>query len=197
MDAAWLRRLRWRRRGAWMWPAFIGLTFVDGLIGSQLPPAGDAWDPIGAGIAGCALNLLGIVVVSVPLGLLLRRRRPDMPKGVARDYGATTVMLSISALLLVAGVVNQAHVHRDSRVMADALTRARAFIGDRAPDRFRRNVDYVSTYAIQPGSVYRMCVPSVDGSQTYCVIVRTDLPFSHSVTFGGYEPNSLFGRGVS
>ena len=46
--------------------------------------------------------------------------------------------------------------------MRDATARAQAWIGDRAPAEFRRNVEELDTYAIQPGSVYRTCVPSPD-----------------------------------
>ena len=31
-ERLWLARLRWRMRGAWLWPAFFGLTAVDGAL---------------------------------------------------------------------------------------------------------------------------------------------------------------------
>jgi hypothetical protein len=80
--------------------------------------------------------------------------------------------------------------------MRDATARAQAWIGDRAPATFRRNLERVTTFAIQPGSIYRSCVPSTDGDRTYCVIVKTQLPFARSVSFAGYEPNSLFAAGA-
>lgn len=180
-----------------MWPAFVALTFVDALIGSALPPAGDSWNAIGAGVAFGALNLIGIVALSVPVTLLLRHRRRDLPKVVAKDYAGTTAMVAITGLLVVAGIANRAHVSQDSRSTADAIVRAQAYIGDRAPGRFRSEMQYVNTYAIQAGSVYRVCVPSVDRTQTYCVIVRTDRPFSGSVSFAGYESNQRLSEGVN
>ena len=30
VERLWPARLRWRLRGAWLWPAFFGLTFIDG-----------------------------------------------------------------------------------------------------------------------------------------------------------------------
>ncbi len=80
--------------------------------------------------------------------------------------------------------------------MREATARAQAWIGDRAPAEFRRNVEELDTYAIQPGSVYRTCVPSPHRSRSYCVIVKTYLPFARSVTFAGYEPNSVFAAGL-
>jgi hypothetical protein len=197
MDGAWLRRLRWRRRGAWMWPAFIALTVGDALIGHALPPDGDGWDAVGAGIAMGAANLFAIVVLAAPVTLGLRRARPDLPKVVARDYSGTAAMCLITAVLLIAGLVNRASVQSDQNAMSDAIKRAQAYVGDRAPDRFKRDLGNVNTYVIQAGSVYRVCVPSVDGSRFYCVVVNVDKPFSRSVTFAGSESNQLLSQGFN
>jgi hypothetical protein len=82
------------------------------------------------------------------------------------------------------------------RAMRDAIARAQAWIGDRAPAEFRRNVEFVSTLAIEQGSIYRTCVPSDDRTRTYCVIVKTHLPFARSVSFDGYESNAVFSAGT-
>ena len=79
--------------------------------------------------------------------------------------------------------------------MQDAITRAQAYIGDRAPAEFRRNLQYVDTFAIQPGSIYRTCVPNDNRQRTYCVIVKTNLPFA-GVSFAGYETNEVMERGT-
>jgi hypothetical protein len=79
--------------------------------------------------------------------------------------------------------------------MQDAITRARAWIGDRAPAEFRRNVDHTDTYAIERG-IYRTCVPSAVRPRSYCVIVDTSAPFPNGVRFAGYEPNSEFAAGT-
>ena len=47
MDGAWVARARWRRRGAWLWPAFAAFTIADAVIGHELPPAGDAETIVG------------------------------------------------------------------------------------------------------------------------------------------------------
>jgi hypothetical protein len=197
MDGAWLARARWRRRGAWMWPAFVALTAADALIGNRLPPDGESWNAVGAALAGCFLNLIGIAVLSAPFGALVRRRRPDLPKIVARDYSGTIVMLTVSAVLLAFGLAHRPAILRDRRTMDDAISRAQAFIGDRAPAEFRRNLSTVDTFTIQTGRVYRMCVPSTNRPREYCVIVKPSLPLAASVSFGGYEPNAVFGAGAN
>jgi hypothetical protein len=197
MDGAWLRRMRWRRRGAWLWPAFVALTMADAVIGNQLPLAGQTETLVGAGLAALVLNLLAVVLVSRPLGAVLRRARPDLPAIVARDYAGTAAIVVVSAGLLVAGVLHRGTILEQQRTMRDAVVRAQAWIGDRAPREFRRNLALVSTFTIQAGSIYRTCVPSDDRRRSFCVIVKTHLPLAQSVTFAGYEPNSVFAEGVN
>ncbi|HEV3056137.1 MAG TPA: hypothetical protein VGX45_15850 [Solirubrobacteraceae bacterium] len=191
-----LARLRWRRRGAWMWPAFVALTIADGVIGHLLPPAGDSQTVFGAVLIGGALNLLAVLFLSRPLGAVLRRRRPDLPAIVARDYAGTTGLAAVTAAILAVGLAHRSTVIANDRAMADAIARAQAYIGDRAPAEFRRNLASVSAYPIEPGSVYRVCVRSPDRTRTYCVVVKRGLPFGRSVSFSGYEPNDVLTQGA-
>jgi hypothetical protein len=197
MDAAWPRRLRWRRRGAWLWPVFIAATVADAVIGTLLPPSGESQMIFGAGVIGLVLNMIGILAVSWPAAAVLRRYRRDLPVIVARDYTGTAVVALISLTLLSVGLLHRNSVLSDRRAMQDAIVRAQAYIGDRAPAEFRRNLQWVSTFTIQPGSIYRACVPSLDGRRTYCVVVDTALPFERSVRFSGYESNATFSTGVN
>jgi hypothetical protein len=196
MDGAWLHRMRWRRRGAWLWPAFAALTIADAVIGHLLPPAGDSQTLVAAGLLALVLNLIAVILLSRPLGALLRRFRRDLPSIVARDYVGTWVVTIIAAALLVAGLAHRPSVLSRRNTMNDAIARAQAWIGDRAPAEFRRNLQFVDTFAIQPGSIYRTCVPSDDRKRTFCVVVKTNLPFARSVSFAGYEPNSVMERGT-
>src|SRR5947209_4391796 len=97
-----LARIRWRRRGAWLWPVFgVGLV-LDAAIGNLLPPTGEAQRVASAALVGCFLSLVAIIVLSVPFGGLVRRRRPDMPKVVARDYGGVLAVGMVTVALLAA-----------------------------------------------------------------------------------------------
>lgn len=195
MDGEWLGRIRWRRRGAWLWPAFIAAVAVDAVIGHALPPAGDSQTVVAAALAGLVLNLIG-VVLAVPLAVAVRRRRRDLPRVVARDYTGTAAVVAIAVALLVAGVLHHATVVGDRASLRDAITRAQAWIGDRAPAEFRRNLEWVNTYTISAG-IYRACVSSADGPRTYCVVVNTRAPFPQGVSFAGYEPNWMFSQGAN
>jgi hypothetical protein len=195
MDGGWLVRLRWRRRGAWLWPAFVVMTVADGVIWHVWPPSGDRQSIVPGMLVGLMLNLLAVLFLSRPGGALLRRRRPDLPSVVARNYAGTSGVIAVSAAVLAAGALHHATIVSNQSAMQDATARAQAWIGDRAPDAFRRHLDRLDTFAIEPGSIYRTCAASGDG-RSYCVIVRVHMPFDRSVRFDGYEPNSVFAEGL-
>ncbi len=81
-----VRRLRWRLRGAWLWPAFVVATLAEMALLHWLPVQGESTRWISAMLVAGCLNLIAVVVLGGPGALVLRRRRPDMPKVVASDY---------------------------------------------------------------------------------------------------------------
>jgi hypothetical protein len=179
-----------------MWPAFVLLTAIEAVVGHALPPSGEAQSVASAALVGGVLNLIAVVLLTRPLGALVRRIRPDVPKVVARDYAGRTLVVAVAAALALAGLIHHPTIAQHQRAMRDAVARAQAYIGDRAPAEFRRNVQFVSTFAIEPGHMFRMCVPSAQGPRSYCVVVNTRLPLQRSVKFAGYEPNSVFAAGA-
>jgi hypothetical protein len=191
-----LVRMRWRRAGAWLWPSFIVLIAADAVIGHELPPAGATESLAAAGLLALVANLLAVLLLSRPIGMILRRLRGDMPMIVARDYAGTAVVLAVTAVIAAAGLAHRGAIQASQRATQDAIARAQAWIGDRAPDEFRRNLQFVSVLVIQPGTIYRACVPNVAETKSYCVIVNRNAPLERSVTFSGYEPNSVLAAGT-
>jgi hypothetical protein len=196
MDGAWVARVRWRRRGAWLWPAFVAFVVVDAVVGHLLPPVGETQTLVSAALIGLVVNLLGVLFLSRPLGAIVRRIRPDLPVVVARNYAGTMVVSSLAAAIIATGLIHHSSVLADRRAMRDAVVRAQAWIGARGPAEFRRNLEFVDMFAIQEGSLYRVCVPSDNRRRSFCVIVNRRVPFERSVSFSGYEPNSAFAEGV-
>ena len=197
MDEGLLARLRWRRRGAWMWPAFVVLTLLDGIIVHARPMAGDGQSLIGGIVIAMVFNVLAILLLSWPLGAVMRRRRTDMPRVVARDYGGTAAIGLITLIMLGAGLAHHGTLTDEQHTLREAIARAVAFIGDQAPEPFRAMAAHTDTFTIQTGQIYRTCVPDRTLTRTYCVIVRPHLPLSQSVVFGGYEPNAVLAQGVN
>jgi hypothetical protein len=196
MESVWLTRMRWRRRGAWMWPTFVALTIIDAWVAHALPFEGDSEGLAPALIFAGFWNLIAVVVVAYPVGALVRRVRRDLPRFVARDYAGTWLLIALAAGLLAAGLANHSTIASDGAAMRDAEARAIAYIGFRAPPVFRGDLGRASTFTIQAGTLYRTCVPSTGGRRTYCVIVDDRQPAGRSVHFAGYEPNSVFADGL-
>jgi hypothetical protein len=188
--------MRWRRSGAWLLPAFLIATVIDAVIGHLLPPSGETQTILAAVLAGWFLNLFAVLILALPFSAILRRARPDMPKVVARDYAGTTAVALVTAALLTIGLTHHPQIIAHKKAMRDAIVRAQAYIGARAPAEFRRNLEHVSTIAIEPGKIYRTCVASDRDSRTYCVVVKTRLPLAQSVSFDGYESNAVFAQGI-
>jgi hypothetical protein len=196
MDGASLARMRWRLHGAWMWPSFVVLTLLDGAIAHWLPLAGDSQSAVAGWLIGFVLSLAGIVVLAPAFGFVLRRVRSDMPKVVARDYAGTGVIMAITATFLTIGLVHHAEVASDGRALEDAVARAEAYIGDRAPVQFQTNLGSANTFVIEPGLIYRTCVENSAHTRSYCVVVKRNLPFGRSVSPAGSEPNSVLDQGA-
>lgn len=198
MERVWASRLRWRLRGAWLTPLLVVLTIVDALLIHYRPLAGDGrTDLFAALLLASFLNLVAVAALAPFGGMALRRVRPDLPKVVARDQAGVVLVLLVTAGLLVAGLLHHTTVVRNQDALADAHTRAQAWIGTHAPAAFRRHVALADTVAVVPGSLYRTCVPDPRNERAWCVVVRPAVPFPGGVRHDGGTPNAVFqaGRG--
>ncbi len=197
MDRTDLVRLRWRLTGAWLWPCFLVLTIVDATFVHLLPPQGDREGVVLSWIQSTVLMMLAVAFASPLGGLALRRVRRDLPRSVARNYAGTLAVLAVSALLLLAGVINHHNVTVDQAARLDASQRAEAWIGDHAPAEFQDDLQEMNTDPIQAPEIYRSCVSNPAGTESYCVVVDRSKPFGSGVTFSGHESNQLLDQGTN
>ncbi len=135
MSGAWLAQLRWRRRGAWLWPAFVVVTVFDAVIANSLPLTGESQSLGGALVLACFVNLIAVLLLSRPLGAVIRRYRKDLPSVVARDYGGRVALGAVAAVTLAAGLAHHPVIVSHRKAMEDAITRAQAWIGDTGAGR--------------------------------------------------------------
>ena len=113
-ESLWRSRLRWRWRGALQWPAFVALTLLDGILLVALPPYEGAPENVFPGVllAGF-VNLLAVAVVAPALAVLVRRRRPDLPRLIASNYAGSWLLVAITALLAGAGLLHRGAVDEE------------------------------------------------------------------------------------
>lgn len=168
----WASRLRWRLRGAWMWPAFAALTVLDALALRAWPVAGEGTDLVGGLLLAGFLNLLVVAVLAPLAGTLLRRRRPDLPAVVAGDYAGTVLMVAVTAVLLGAGAAHHREIVAGRQDLAAQAGAVRIYVLHHAPGVYRRNLARADTRRID-AELYRTCVPGRDPERALCLFVDT------------------------
>jgi hypothetical protein len=171
-QSVWLARMRWRMRGAWLWPAFVLLTLAEGVLLDVLPIAGDGPGGVLPGVllAGFA-NLILIAALSPLAGHRLRRRRPDLPRVVAQNYAGTALLLALAAAILAGGLI-----HRPAVVAAEQDLRAQAaavhdYVISQEP-KYAPGIALADPMRLED-DLYRTCVPGPDPKRWLCLYVNT------------------------
>ena len=167
-ERVWHRRLRWRLRGAWQWPAFVVLTLVDGILLVVLPPYQGAPENVFPGVllAGF-LNLLAVAVVAPAVGLLVRRRRPDLPRLIASNYAGSWLLLAITVLLAGAGLLHRGAVEAE-QAREQAVAGAMHDYVQREEPGLRGSLDTIDLIRIDR-DYYRACIPATSpGTRCAC-----------------------------
>jgi hypothetical protein len=168
----WRSRLRWRWRGALLWPTFLTLTLVDAWLLGWLPMAGDGGtDFFPAALLAGVLNLIGVAIFGPLLAIWLRRRRPDLPKIVAQDRTGTAMVVLVTAIFVTAGLVHRPALQDAEADMAHQLAVATEHIRTEAPPEFRRG--QITAIRLED-ELYRTCASGPDPKRFYCVYVYTD-----------------------
>ena len=169
----WVSRLRWRMRGAWLWPTFAVLTVLDGLLLRHLPPYEEGPGTVVGGLLLAGFANLFLVAVLAPLaGRLLRRRRRDLPRIIADNYSGTVLVVALSAVLVVAGVAHLPARAPERAAEAAARAGVHRYVAQEAPAEYRRRLASVDVMRLEEG-VYRSCVPGPDPRRWFCLFVNT------------------------
>jgi hypothetical protein len=166
-------RLRWRMRGAWQWPAFLLLTVVEAVLLNVLPVWGEGPGGFWGGllIAGC-LNLIVVALLAPLAGLLVRRRRRDLPRAIASDYAGTALLACLLVAFVAGGLSHRSTLAHDRAARTAAIFGAAHFVRLQAP-AYRRGISRMDTVRVED-DMYRACVVGRDPDRPLCVFVRTD-----------------------
>jgi hypothetical protein len=183
------RRMRWRLRGAWLWPAFLVLTLLETCLLHWLPIAGE-----GAGfipallLAGC-LNVGAIAVIGGIGGILLRRRRRDLPKVVADNYAGMVGLGVVGAAFLVAGLVHRPELRADHEAFAQQSLAVRLWVEANGDAFARAHVDGADSVLVDR-NLYRTCVPGPTPRRWLCLVVDTSQRPPHVTRDRSRESNA-------
>jgi hypothetical protein len=166
------RRLRWRLRGAWQWPAFALLTVVDALLAARLPFEGEGADAFAAVLFAGFVNLLAVALVAPLAGFLLRRRRRDLPSFIARDYAGTGLLVFVTAALFTGGLLHHSALTAKRHEQGAVYTAVHDYVVASEP-RFVPGLAAINLRELEPHS-YRACVYRAGDSLPICFFVNTD-----------------------
>jgi 4-amino-4-deoxy-L-arabinose transferase-like glycosyltransferase len=173
-EALWRSRLRWRWRGAMLWPAFAVAVVVDALLLELLPVSGDDGPGLFAAVLLAGFLNLVVVAVGAPLaGRLQRRRHPETPKGVAADQAGTILVALTTALVALLGLAHHPSVSAAQNDLRAQAATARRFVINQAPSEYQAHADHLNTVKQGP-ELYRTCVAGPDPDRAFCVFVNTD-----------------------
>lgn len=191
-ESLWRSRLRWRLRGALLWPTFIALTLFDAILLGVLPIAGDGGtDFVPALLLGFFFNLVAVAVVAPFAALALRRRRGDLPMVVATDRAGTVLVCTVTLGLVAGGLVHRSEVKEAEHDFAMQQAAARRFVSRQAPPQFRARAAESDSIKLED-DLYRTCVPGNEPERHFCVLVRTDSVPPGIVVHESRETNAKF-----
>ncbi|MDP2711865.1 MAG: hypothetical protein Q8O56_11660 [Solirubrobacteraceae bacterium] len=167
-----LRRLRWRRRGAWLWPAFAVATVVEAGLLHWLPVAGEGSGFVAALLLAGCLNVVAVALLGRLGGFVLRRRRRDLPTIVAEDYAGLTALGVVAVSFLVAGLVHRPELQASQHAFAEQSAAVRLWVDANGDAFARAHVDRADSVVVDV-DLYRTCVPRPDPRSWQCLIVDT------------------------
>jgi hypothetical protein len=188
-QSVWLARMRWRMRGAWLWPAFVFLTLAEAVLLQRLPVSGDGPGGFLPAVLLAGFANLIAVAAGTPLATrALRRRRPDLPRVVAENYAGTALLVVVAALIVAGGLIHRPAVeaqHDDLRAQAAAV---HDYVITQAHE-YAPGLALADALRLEDG-LYRTCVPGRDPHRWLCLYVNTTQRPAGVTLDGDRTPNS-------
>jgi hypothetical protein len=171
----WPARMRWRLRGAWMWPSFMALTLLDGFLLHELPPVQEGIDLIPGILLATFGNLVLIGAIAPWLARRMWRRRPAAEPGappkaqleVLSDRIGTGLLVASVFGILAAGLAARPTVVVETEERERAADTLRGFVSAHGDDELRRNLEASDTARLADG-YYRSCIPDDERERWTC-----------------------------
>ena len=182
-----------------MWPTFIAVTLVDGLILHLLPPIGTGVDLIPAILLATFGNLILIGAVAPWLARRTWDRNPGAgpqapPRArleVLADRIGTGLLLATIVGVTAAGLAARPTVVSETE---DTERNAKAFrelILNRGDEELIHNLETANTVRLSE-DFFRTCVARKDRRHYFCAFIDTSKNPPDVDVDGSAEPNSVF-----
>jgi hypothetical protein len=194
----WSARMRWRLRGAWMWPSFVAITLLDGVLLHALPPVRTGVGLIPGILLATFGNLVLIGAIAPWLARRLWRRRPAADPGAPPKAQLEVLSDRIGTGLLVASVfgVIAAGLAARPTVVAETDERERAakelyrFVEAHGSAELRRNLEASDTARLGE-AYYRSCIPDDERERWTCFFLDSRGEDTTLVRDPSQEPNRV------
>jgi len=195
----WPTRMRWRLRGAWMWPSFIAITLLDGLLLHELPPVRTGVEIIPGILLATFGNLVLIGAVAPWLARRLWKRRPAADPGappraqfeVLSDRIGTGLLVASVFGVLAAGLAARPTVVSETESTEENARAVREYILRSGDEELVRNLETANTIRLADG-YFRTCVARDDRERNFCLFVDTNEDPTSIVRDRSAEPNSVY-----
>lgn len=167
-----LRRLRWRLRGAWLWPTFVVATIAEAALLRWLPVAGDGGGWIGSLLLAGCLNVAAVAALGTLGGRALRRLRPDLPRVVADDRAGLVALATVGAALLAGGLAHRPGLLAERAAFEAQSQAVRRWLRAHGDAYARAHADEAEAVLVDD-DLFRTCLPGPDPKRWLCVVVDT------------------------
>lgn len=198
----WTSRLRWRLRGATVWPAFAVTTLLDGLILDLLPPVATTGLNYLEGVLIATFGNLFLVGALTPfLTKRLAQRRQVAPAGGAapvvevellRDRVGTALLAAGVAASLASGLANRPLIVSETEASEQNARVVQDYVNHTGDEELRRNIETANTIRLGEG-YFRTCIARDDRRRFVCLLVNTKPEPPDVKRDPSAVPNSLVG----
>lgn len=194
----WPARMRWRLRGAWMWPSFIAITLLDGLLLHRLPPVRTGIDLIPAILLATFGNLVLIGALAPWLARRIWRRRPAAEPGappkaqleVLSDRIGTGLLVASVFAVIAAGLAARPTVIAETDAKEEAARAIHAFVQRSGDEELIRNEETAHAARLADG-YFRICIARDDRRSFACYFVDTNEEPTQIVRDPSAKPNAI------
>ena len=195
----WPARVRWRLRGAWMWPTFVAITLLDGLLLHLLPPIGTGVDLIPAILLATFGNLIVIGALAPWLARRTWNRRPAAEPGappkaqleVLTDRIGTGLLLATVVGVVAAGLAARPTVVSETEDTERNAQAFRSLVLSRGDPELIRNLETANTVRLGE-DFFRTCVARDDRRHYFCAFIDTSKRPPDVDVDGSAEPNTIY-----